>query len=192
MVLLSKKTIDKMGSQMGNSSASKPSAFAMKQMAKMGWVEGKGLGKSEDGIAKHIEIKKRDSSGLGSEVVDSAVEENWWHATYSSNLKSLKITSDKKKSKKSKKGKKDKGNSDYIGGDFDAAPSYEELFKATGGARLGMRSRSDQKGKIMRTENADSLFRVITDKSSASDQVVSAQDAENDRKAKKARRHSEQ
>jgi hypothetical protein len=31
-------------------------------------------------------------------------------------------------------------------------PSFEDLFKATGGKRLGMRARSEQKGKLLRTE----------------------------------------
>lgn len=31
--------------------------------------------------------------------------------------------------------------------------SYDELFEATGGARLGMRARGSQKGKFLRTEH---------------------------------------
>ena len=33
-----------------------------------------------------------------------------------------------------------------------AAPSFDELFIATGGKRLGMRARAEQRGKIRRTE----------------------------------------
>ena len=36
--------------------------------------------------------------------------------------------------------------------------SYEELFKATGGARLGMRARASQRGKWMRAEAADMTY----------------------------------
>ena len=34
----------------------------------------------------------------------------------------------------------------------NAAPSFDELYKATGGKRLGMRARCEQPGKIRRTE----------------------------------------
>eukprot|EP01032_Pedospumella_encystans_P002939 gene2939-3456_t len=80
-LLLNKKTVMKMGSQMNENAGSKPSSFALKQMEKMGWTEGKGLGKTESGISKHITIVKREeSSGLGSEAVDAraaAASENW-------------------------------------------------------------------------------------------------------------------
>jgi Pin2-interacting protein X1 len=135
-----------MGTQMNNNSASKPSAFALKHMQKMGWEEGKGLGKNEDGISKFIHVEKKlDASGVGlDEVVKSEVKENWWHDAYSSNLKlfTSKISGTKKR-KKSK-----------ISREIDSknAPSYDDLFAATGGARLGMRARAEQKGKHKRTE----------------------------------------
>mmetsp|Transcript_1021 Transcript_1021/g.1543 ORF Transcript_1021/g.1543 Transcript_1021/m.1543 type:complete len:158 (-) Transcript_1021:11-484(-) len=41
-------------------------SFAYKFMQKMGWREGKGLGKLEDGISTHIKVtKKSDNRGLG-------------------------------------------------------------------------------------------------------------------------------
>lgn len=180
---------------MNAAAAAKPSSYALKLMAKMGWKEGQGLGKNETGISKHIVISKReDNVGLGvdNSKSASAVQDQWWHNSFSRTLASINITvSDsegeddgEKKSKKSKKDKKKdkkekkkrsrdtseenensdnedsntkkKKRKDKVSANFTAVPSeticYEELFKATGGARLGMRARREQKGKIMRTE----------------------------------------
>ena len=41
-------------------------SFAQKLLSKMGWTEGKGLGKREDGIVDHVRVKRRiDSAGIG-------------------------------------------------------------------------------------------------------------------------------
>lgn len=155
-MLLTKKSINKLGTQMNENAGSKPSNFAMKQMEKMGWTEGKGLGKTESGISKHLTITKRDdSAGLGSEAVEARANEateTWWHDAFASNLKLLQ---NKAKSKKSKSGdsKKRKSGDEDIESHNEIQPSYDDLFKATGGARLGMRARADQKGKLKRTED---------------------------------------
>eukprot|EP01033_Poteriospumella_lacustris_P001131 gene1132-827_t len=168
----------------------------------MGWKEGQGLGKNEDGMAKHIVITKReDNMGLGldnSKAADS-VQEQWWHNSFSKTLanftssmqgsdsdsddssKKNKKKKDKKKNKKEKKSSKDKKKTKKSSDDPDNSNSqeskgskkrkreeefvseepgsinYDELFKATGGARLGMRARREQKGKILRTEGVDAL-----------------------------------
>jgi Pin2-interacting protein X1 len=169
MVVLNRKTIAKMGASMGEGAGSKPSAFALKQMEKMGWTEGQGLGKDGDGIKTHIKIKKReDATGLGAEKIDEPAmgADNWWHDAFSSSAKIFKHagSSEKEKKKKEKKEKKTAKKKKLInGGNEDdeldnAAPTYEELFAATGGARLGMRARADQTGKLKRTEVADSIF----------------------------------
>lgn len=187
--LLSKKTIAKLGSKVNdhnnNGNSIKLSDFALKQMKKMGWNEGEGLGRHSDGIKHHIIIKKRENStGLGSDVVDINsngpandvdVDESWWNKTFSNNLKNMKIKNLNGKIKKIKKDKHDKkrkrsscrtnGDDDVDNDDDDANdrmrlldsdamdnPSFEDLFKATGGKRLGMRARSEQKGKLLRTE----------------------------------------
>ena len=184
--LLSKKTIAKLGSKVNdhnnNGNSIKLSDFALKQMKKMGWNEGEGLGRHSDGIKHHIVIKKRENSiGLGSDVVDINsngptndidVDESWWNKTFSNNLKNMKIKNLNGKIKRIKKDKHDKkrkrsisssiGDDDVNNHDDDHLrlldsdamdnPSFEDLFKATGGKRLGMRARSEQKGKLLRTE----------------------------------------
>jgi len=208
--LLSKKTIAKHGMSMRESASAPVSDFARRQMLKMGWVEGKGLGKNEDGMLSHLKASKREeAAGLGSETLKSeeiVAKEGWWFDAFSSNLKVFKKKmeadrgngdeDDKKKDKKKKKKKnskakegkgekedteederknvkdgkdekkkkkkkdKEKSNGkrkrDDDAPDSDDAldrPSFEDLYKATGGARLGMRARADQKGKFSRTEN---------------------------------------
>ena len=139
-----------------------------------------GLGKEGTGITKSIEIKKReDNQGLGStttvEAIAVAATENWWHDAFSSSLmafsssikKTTKTGKKKDKDKKEKKSKKKKESKESDSSDptatttstssittttATAAPSFDELFIATGGKRLGMRARADQKGKIRRTE----------------------------------------
>eukprot|EP01039_Chlorochromonas_danica_P008443 gene8443-9309_t len=64
----------------------------------------------------------------------------------------------KKKSKKEKKAKREKEAKEVEEeSPEEAALDYQELFKATGGARLGMRARRDQKGKISRTEGLQAI-----------------------------------
>lgn len=162
-MLRTKKTLNKLGEGMNEHLASnKVSDFAKKQMLKMGWTEGKGLGKNEDGMSSHIKISKREESvGLGSEKLNLEVQnhmDSWWSDSFAQTLQKFKETSEKKKSKKEKKTKiakdekkkkkKRKRDDSGVSTEF----SYEELFKATNGARLGMRARADQKGKILRTE----------------------------------------
>lgn len=47
--------------------------FGMRLLSKMGWVEGKGLGKNKDGIATHVRAKKRmDFVGVGADARNDA------------------------------------------------------------------------------------------------------------------------
>lgn len=185
--ILTKKTIDHLGTKMNEHAGSKVSTFAKNQMLKMGWIEGKGLGKNEDGLKTHIKAQKREEHvGLGLDKVDNIVvtdtnsnakPDNWWHDAYSSNLKQFKGLKDKKDKKKDKKkdrkrsrddndddsssgmgvvetDKKKKKKRKEVNSDCNLdTPSYDDLFKATGGARLGMRARADQPGKFQRTEH---------------------------------------
>jgi len=170
-LLGSRKTLDRMGKTINEGAGSAVSSFARKQMEKMGWQEGKGLGKNEDGMATHIKQKKKeDVAGLGADkttdfVVDSTLKggaktsitggnDNWWHDAFSSKLKSL---------NKKKKDKKRKRDDDDAEADADAPPSMEDLFKATGGARLGMRARADMSGKFQRAEKDVKSSSALTD-----------------------------
>ena len=68
--VLSKKRIAHLGSNLNEMVAGGVSDFARRQMEKMGWKEGQGLGKKEDGIVTHVKIeKKADDGGVGIEAV---------------------------------------------------------------------------------------------------------------------------
>lgn len=96
-------------------------------------------------MQNYIKVKKKEeSSGLGlDEAAQVAISstENWWHDSFAENLKSFKL----KKKKGKKKAKKDSDEE-------TKQPTFDELFLATGGARLGMRARANQTGKLLRTE----------------------------------------
>ena len=129
------------------------SEFAKKQLEKMGWSEGTGLGKKRDGMTTHIRVKKRkDNVGLGGsdkpDVQAVLGDSEWWKDSLGSTLARL---GNKKKDKKKdkKKSKKDQKNN-------AASKKFtdEELFAATGGARFGMRAGiTNNLHKWTRTEN---------------------------------------
>lgn len=164
-MLLTRKTISTLGSDIRDANGSKISKFARLQMEKMGWVEGQGLGKNSDGTISHIKVsKKEESTGLGLDTEKSekiSATENWWHDDFASSLASFKpkgLKGDKKKDKK--KDRKDRKDKDEKKEEKKkrklencTPPSFEELFAATGGARLGMRARAKQTGKHLRTES---------------------------------------
>lgn len=167
-----------------NESAAAPissSSFAAKQMAKMGWKEGTGLGKKRDGMVSHIKVKQREeSAGLGVEkerTRQMGAEGMWWSTNVSDTLMRLQQQKSKKEAKKkqkkeskksSKKEKKEKKKDKA-----ESAPvvpkvyTDEELFKATGGARFGMRAQRRAEGKWQRTESSKDLKeweRAVKDK----------------------------
>ena len=72
--------------------------------------------------------------GLDTVKVEEGAD-HWWHDSFSGALSKM---AKKKKSKKTK--------------DESAPPTFDELYAATGGARLGMRARMSQKGKLTRAE----------------------------------------
>ena len=130
-------------------------SFAKRQLEKMGWKEGTGLGKRRDGLVEHIKIKQREEEmGLGREKeLAKAVGDVWWKDSVRgtlARLQSKKKSSekDKKKKSKSKMEKKDKAAKIY---------TDEELFEATGGARFGMRAQRRAEGKWKRTESGTEL-----------------------------------
>lgn len=135
MDLAGSKLRRKLGSSLQESVSAPTSTFARKQLEKMGWTEGTGLGKKRDGITSHIRVKKRQElSGLGSEKGQTEIHaDTWWKDSVGDTLAKL--------GSKNKKRKRKKEFTD------------EELFEATGGARFGMRAVPTRNlGKWRRTE----------------------------------------
>lgn len=135
-------------------------SFAAKQMAKMGWTEGTGLGKKRDGIVSHIKVQKReDSLGLGVEKERTRKIESegmWWSANVSETLMRLQQKK-KNNEKEGKKSKKKKSSKQEVQNVQVKVYTDEELFAATGGARFGMRAQRRAEAKWMRTESSQSL-----------------------------------
>eukprot|EP01016_Furgasonia_blochmanni_P015426 TRINITY_DN1841_c0_g1_i3.p1 TRINITY_DN1841_c0_g1~~TRINITY_DN1841_c0_g1_i3.p1 ORF type:complete len:264 (-),score=39.58 TRINITY_DN1841_c0_g1_i3:154-945(-) len=62
-------------------------------LKKMGWSEGKGLGKNEDGIQDCVQIARRpENLGLGGKTGnDFKWNDNWWDRAFDSTIKNLQI-----------------------------------------------------------------------------------------------------
>ena len=72
--LSGKKLMNHLSSTLNESAAAPISSFAEKQLQKMGWSKGEGLGKDGTGISTHIKVKKREEgSALGSAGVSGQV-----------------------------------------------------------------------------------------------------------------------
>lgn len=85
---------------------------------------------------------------LGSEDKPADPElETWWHDAFDSALKKI---------SKKKKRKRSRGDDE----EPSKPPTFDELFAATGGARLGMRARADQSGKLQRTSDLNGKSNV--------------------------------
>ena len=133
------------------------SAVSRKLMASMGWTEGKGLGKNEQGAERHIEHKKRgDNVGLGADATveaqfaaglhkgsaKAAFGDQGWVDAFAGALDSMNEKKKKKKTKKKTKEAKKDSSQNFL----------DECFAATGGARLGMRAQRSGGGKLRRAE----------------------------------------
>lgn len=122
--------------------------FGLKMLQKMGWTEGKGLGKNEDGVSEHVKVSKKSNNlGLGA-TRDMTGAAGWNNTAVSFNgvLEALgkaygtgvsdqngaKRKKEKKKAKR--KGGKDKGSKEKkrkkggatLGGDESSAESSDE------------------------------------------------------------------
>lgn len=61
------------------------SKFGLKMLQKMGWTEGKGLGKHEDGVSEHVKVSKKSNNlGLGA-THDASGAAGWASAAVSFN-----------------------------------------------------------------------------------------------------------
>lgn len=121
----------KLGSSLNESASAPTSAFAKKQLEKMGWSEGSGLGKNGQGMNTHIKVKKRATEvGLGHSDLPKHDQISWWADTCGDTLSRL-------------------------SGNQKKTMTDQDLFQATGGARFGMRAQRKQTGKWARAEKND-------------------------------------
>ena len=87
---MSKKYFDKLMVGSGSTNRAVESKFGSKMLAKMGWKEGEGLGKNQDGMKDCIQITRREEgTGLGNENTTPAATFKWndsfWTDMYNSN-----------------------------------------------------------------------------------------------------------
>lgn len=139
-------------------------SFAKRQLEKMGWQEGTGLGKRRDGIKDHIKIKQRaDEMGLGREKETAKdIGNQWWKDSVGGTLAKLQARKSKDSKKDAKKSKKKTKKSKTKDRESVAAKMYtdEELYQATGGARFGTKGGRRVEGKVNRTESGNESFEL--------------------------------
>lgn len=90
--------------------------FGLKMLQKMGWTEGKGLGKYEDGVSEHVKVaKKSNNLGLGA-THDTTGAAGWASTATSFNgvLEALGKAYNTPGTKSNGKGKKDRGEKKKI------------------------------------------------------------------------------
>ncbi|KAF4324434.1 hypothetical protein JM18_000377 [Phytophthora kernoviae] len=155
-----KKLMSRLGGMANESAAAEVSDFAKRQMEKMGWSKGKGLGKNEQGVKSHVKVKRREElQGVGAEKKEVQEQGNqWWYNVYDRMASKIVIDASddedksKKKKKKSKKDKKRKREAAADGEKKYRVPTDEELFAATGGKLFGRRAYGSCNGKLKRDE----------------------------------------
>lgn len=200
--LVGKKFLNQLGGMANEQAAAGVSAFARKQMEKMGWSAGKGLGKEEQGRVEHIKVKKREEQmGLG--VEKQKVEEQktqWWYNVYDKLADKIQIdaSSDEegedgkksKKKKKSKKAKKDRKRKREQGeSDKYRVPTDEELFAATGGKLFGRRAYGSCAGKLKRDElHVAGKLKVSSSEGKSVDDDSQSEDGRKKKKKKSSKR----
>uniref|UniRef100_A0A4X2LCG7 G patch domain-containing protein 4 n=1 Tax=Vombatus ursinus TaxID=29139 RepID=A0A4X2LCG7_VOMUR len=78
--------------------------FAEEQLQKHGWIQGKGLGKKEDGIAQAIKVKlKQDNAGVGHDP-SKEFTDHWWSQLFNKTAASLVVETGKDASKQKQSG----------------------------------------------------------------------------------------
>ncbi|XP_043858922.1 G patch domain-containing protein 4 [Dromiciops gliroides] len=69
--------------------------FAEEQLHKHGWIQGKGLGKKEDGIVQAIKVKlKQDNAGVGHDP-SKEFTDHWWSQLFNKTAASLVVETGK-------------------------------------------------------------------------------------------------
>jgi G-patch domain len=143
------------------------SEFAKRQLERMGWSEGNGLGKDRQGRATPIIVKRRSDAtgGLGIEKekvrqTQQTIQDEWWKDALGDTLCKLRNKKEKKKKKKRKSNKDDNGDESDETTNTNIYKKIvytdEELFIATGGARFGMRAgKTRNQAKWRRTEQQE-------------------------------------
>ncbi|GMF12208.1 unnamed protein product [Phytophthora lilii] len=157
--LVGKKLLSKLGGMANEGAAAEVSDFARRQMEKMGWSAGKGLGKNEQGMKSHVKVKRREElQGVGAEKQEAKEQQNqWWYNVYDRMASKIQVDAysdeedEKKKKKKEKKRKRKEDKQDSANQKF-RIPTDEELFAATGGKLFGRRAYGSCKGKLKRDE----------------------------------------
>ncbi|CAB1098844.1 unnamed protein product [Ectocarpus sp. CCAP 1310/34] len=146
------------------------SKFGLKMMQKMGWTEGKGLGKNEDGVSEHVKVaKKSNNLGLGA-TRDSSGAAGWASAAVSFNgvLETLgkaygggadvggkaKMKGDKRTKKKLKKAEKKK-KKQTAKDDEDAAESSSSSSSEGGPAMTAAQAASSCPSRARRVRSKD-------------------------------------
>lgn len=167
--------------------SSSSTTFAQRQLEKMGWSAGTGLGKKRNGVQTAIVVKKRvESAGLGSE--EQAVKQKldqvtteWWKDHLGDTLEKLKKGSKKKSPSRKSKAARDSNDDDeqHISKRHRVVVTDADLFAATGGARFGMRAgKTRNQAKWSRTEGIDdddvNLTTKMAEKQSDSSLIVAA------------------
>ncbi|CAN0481025.1 unnamed protein product, partial [Ectocarpus sp. 8 AP-2014] len=84
--LLGKRELKRLSSVANDGAGAGYSGFAKGMMAKMGWAEGQGLGKEEQGRSTYVQVKKKDdNSGLGKEKAQqNKVNDQWYFNAFDS------------------------------------------------------------------------------------------------------------
>ncbi|KAI9906203.1 hypothetical protein PsorP6_002859 [Peronosclerospora sorghi] len=160
--LVGKKMMQKLVRSANESASAEISDFARRQMEKMGWSAGKGLGKNEQGIKSHLKIKRREElQGVGADKYEITEQQSqWWYNVYDRVASKIVVDAssneeeDEQEKKVKRKLKKDKRKRKRKEGDVETIPSPtdEDLFAATGGKLFGRRAYGSCNGKLKRDE----------------------------------------
>ena len=104
-LLMANKYREKLLQSSGVSNIRFESEYAKKLMTGMGWKEGNGLGKNQNGAKDCIQVRRREDGvglGKGSAGPTGGWKDDWWNDAYNNSMKKLVILPEKFK-KKTKK-----------------------------------------------------------------------------------------